>query len=415
MPSKNRNKNPRPKATEKMKAARAAFQPPSPSSKKPAFHIGDIAWEFPPNIVGGLGTYQAELYKRLANKFSITAIPLMRGADKKERETVDCVDVHRIRPSPELFDAYKLMHNDDWYVGGSYFDFTLQSIEILCGMERLDLIHSHDWLGMWAGLVASKHLGKPWVVNMHSCEIGRNPNPNQWVVEIERLGARADKVIAVSNGTKEELIRMGYKPEKIEVIYNGIDLEKYDPRKANGRKARVKYGLVDKKVIFFVGRPVREKGIDTLLRAFDEVKKEIKDAKLVLLSQGDIVNLSPDVMHINSFVPEQERMDLIAASDIFVVPSLYEPFGIVAVEGLAMKKAVIGSRTGGIKEIIEDGKSGLLFEPGNHMELADKIKSLLKNDYERKRMESISRKRAAFFSWEKNARQVASIYESLLK
>ena len=115
---------------------------------KAKFHIGDIAWEFPPNIVGGLGTYQDELYKRLAKKFQITAIPLMRDGDKRAHEQVNGVDVRRIRPSPELFDAYKLLHNDDWYVGGDYFDFTIQSIEILCGMENLDLIHSHDWLGM---------------------------------------------------------------------------------------------------------------------------------------------------------------------------------------------------------------------------------------------------------------------------
>jgi glycosyltransferase involved in cell wall biosynthesis len=100
---------------------------------------------------------------------------------------------------------------------------------------------------------------------------------------------------------------------------------------------------------------------------------------------------------------------------VFVVPSLYEPFGIVAVEGLAMEKAVIGSRTGGIKEIIEDGKSGLLFEPGNHMELADKIKYLLKNNSERRRLEKNARKRAAYFTWEKNARKVTTIYNSLLR
>jgi glycogen(starch) synthase len=378
-------------------------------------HIGDIAWEFPPNIVGGLGTYQAELYKRMAKRFRITAIPLMREGDKKERETVDGVDVRRIRPSPELFDAYKLIHNDDWYVGGSYFDFTLQSIEILCGMEQLDLIHSHDWLGMWAGLVASRHLKKPWVVNMHSCEMGRSPTPNQWIVGLEKLGARADRVIAVSNGTKEELIKMGYPQEKIEVIYNGIDLEKYDPGKIKRDEARKKHGLDGKKVIFFVGRPVREKGIDTLIKAFEEVKKEIADANLILLSKGDIPNLPQGATHINTFVSEQERMELIVASDAFVVPSLYEPFGIVAVEGLAMGRAVIGSRTGGIKEIIEDGKSGLLFGPGNHMELAEKIKSVLKDDGQRRMLEGNARKRAAYFSWEKNVRKVQGIYTSLLK
>jgi glycogen(starch) synthase len=382
--------------------------------KKAVFHIGDVAWEFPPNIVGGLGTVQDELYKRLAKKYQITAIPLMREGDKRASEIVNNCDVRRIRPRPDLFDAYKLIHADDWYVGGSYFDFTLQSIEILCGMPRLDLIHTHDWLGMWSGLVASKHLDKPWVATMHSCEIGRNPNPNQWVVELEKLGARADKVIAVSNGTKDELIRMGYPKERIEVIHNGIDLKKYDPAKIGREISRKKLGFDSKKVIFFVGRPVREKGIDTLLRAFDEVKKEISDAKLVLLSRGDIPNLSEDVIHINSFVTERERIELISASDVFVVPSLYEPFGIVAVEGLAMNKAVIGSRTGGIKEIIEDGKSGLLFEPGNHMELADKIKFLLKNNEEKKRMEGNARKRAAYFSWEKNARKVSSIYQGLL-
>ena len=136
--------------------------------------------------------------------------------------------------------------------------------------------------------------------------------------------------------------------------------------------------------------------------------------KLVLLSRGDIPNLPPEALHIDSFVTEKERMELIVASDIFVVPSLYEPFGIVAVEGLAMKKAVIGSRTGGIKEIIEDNVSGLLFEPGNHMELAEKIKFLLKNESEKAKLEGNARKRAAFFSWEKNAKKVASIYRKLL-
>jgi glycogen(starch) synthase len=386
-----------------------------PRTRKTDFCIGDVAWEFPPNIVGGLGTYQDELFsRRLSKKFRITATALIRENDKKDRETINGCEIRRIRPRPDLFGAYKLIHNDDWYVGGSYFDFTLQSIEILCSMEKLDLIHTHDWLGMWAGLVASKHLNKPWVVTMHSCEIGRNPNPNQWVVEIEKLGARADRVIAVSNGIKEELIRMGYPKEKIEVIHNGIDLAKYDPKKISRESSRKKLGFDGNRVIFFVGRPVREKGIDTLLRAFDEVKKEINDVKLVLLSRGDIQNLSQDVIHINSFVTEKERIEMIAASDLFVVPSLYEPFGIVAVEGLAMDKAVIGSRTGGIKEIIEDGKSGLLFEPGNHMELAEKIKYLLRNDKERKGMEGNARKRAAFFSWEKNAKKVSSIYQSLL-
>lgn len=382
--------------------------------KMPNFYIGDIAWEFPPNIVGGLGTYQDELYKRLAKKFNITAIALMRNEDKREHEQVNGVDVFRVRPRPELFDSYKLLTPNDWFVGGDYFDFTIQSIEILYHMSRLDLIHSHDWLGMWAGLIASKHLNKPWVATVHSCEIGRNPNPNPWVVEIEKLGSKADRVIAVSNGIKDELIKMGYSHEKIEVIHNGIDMEKYDPEKTGREQARKKLGFGNKKVIFFVGRPVREKGIDVLLKAFDEVKKVRQDVKLVLLSYGDIPNLPQDILHINSFVSEQERMDLIAASDIFVVPSLYEPFGIVAVEGLAMKKAVIGSRTGGIKEIIEDRKSGLLFEPGNHMELAEKIKFLLDNENEKKRIERKARERAADFSWEKNVRHVASIYNSLL-
>ncbi len=377
-------------------------------------HIGDIAWEFPPNIVGGLGTYQDELYKRLAKKFQITAIPLMRDGDKHEHEHVNGAEVFRIKPMPELFDAYKILTPNEWYVGGDYFDFTIQSVEILCKIESLDLIHSHDWLGMWAGLVASRHLKKPWVATVHSCEIGRNPNPNPWVVEIEKLGAKADRVIAVSNGTKDELIKMGYPKEKIEVIHNGIDLNKYDPDKTTPNEAKKKLGW-GKKMIFFVGRPVREKGIDTLLKAFDEVKKEITDAKLVLLSRGDIPNLSPDVLHINDFVSEQERIAMISACDVFVVPSLYEPFGIVAVEGLAMEKAVIGSRTGGIKEIIEDGKSGLLFEPGNYMELADKIKYVLKNENERKRLEKNARIRAAHFTWEKNARKVTSIYNSLLR
>jgi len=379
--------------------------------------IGDVAWEFWPNIVGGLGTYQWEVYKRIAKTNEVHAIAIFREGDEKEKEIVDGINVYRIKIKPELFKVYKLFMQYNWFIEGGYFDFNLQSIEILNSIKNLDIIHTHDWLSMWSGYVATQHLKKPWIVNIHSLELGRNPFPNNWIVEIEKLGMNANKVIAVSNDIKNQLINIGYPQEKIEVIYNGIDSEKYDPSKIDRQKAREKFGFCDEKIILFIGRPVREKGINVLIDAFKEAKKEIKNLKLVLLSRGYIENLIKGVdgvLQINRFVTEQERLEIIALSDVFVVPSLYEPFGIVTLEGMAMKKPVIGSRTGGIKEVIEDGKSGLLFEPGNVKELAEKIKFVLKNEDEAEKLKEGGRKRAEKFSWDETVRKTLDVYKKFI-
>ncbi|NOX71772.1 MAG: glycosyltransferase family 4 protein [Candidatus Micrarchaeota archaeon] len=378
--------------------------------------ILDIAWEFPPNYVGGLGVYQKELFSLLAKKFEITATAIFQPSDENDVEKINNIDVFRIRPK----DAYKSVYrifvpwNQQWFVDGGYYDFNIQSIEIGSSLKNLSLVHSHDWLGMYAGYVVSMHRGIPWVVTVHSLERGRNLHPNEWVVDIEKIGIHADRIIAVSGEIKRELLAMGFPEEKIEVIYNGISTRKYDPS-IDGKGMKKKLGIPDdKKVIFFVGRPVREKGIETLIEAFNIVHARRDDVMLVLLSFGEIPNLPEGVLHINRFVRESDRIRMIAMSDIFVVPSLYEPFGIVTLEGMAMGKPVIGSRTGGIAEIIEEGKSGLLFEPGNAEELAQKIFDLLENESARKRISGGAIRRAKSFSWEKNAEKVSRIYNELI-
>lgn len=378
--------------------------------------IFDIAWEFPPNYVGGLGVYQQELFPLLAEKFKIQSTALFRPEDEKHVEEINGIDVFRIKPEKKLNDTFNIFipWNQKWFIEGGYYDYNLQSIELASSLKKVELVHSHDWLGMLAGHAISKHRKIPWVVTIHSLELGRNDNPNPWVVDIEKIGMNADKVIAVSHGIKDRLLEMGFPPEKVEVIYNGINTEKYDPD-TDDEGIRKRFGLPeDKKIIFFVGRPVREKGIESLIDAFRKIREKRDDVILVLLSFGDIPEITEGVFQINRFVREEDRIRLITTSDIFVVPSLYEPFGIVTLEGMAMGKPVIGSHTGGIAEVIEDKKSGLLFETGNTSELAEKISCLLDNEKKAKKISRGAVRRAHQFSWENNAEKVTKIYKELL-
>jgi len=378
--------------------------------------IFDIAWEFPPNYVGGLGVYQAEMFRILAKKFDITATALFQPDDEKEIEKINDIEVFRIKHNSKNDSIYNLFvpQNQQWFTEGGYYEFNIQSIELSSSIKKLELVHSHDWLGMYAGYIVSRHRRVPWIVTIHSLEKWRSDNPNPWVMDIEKLGIHADKVIAVSHEIQKELIEMGYPKNKIAVIYNGIDSQKFNAG-ISGRDMKTKLGIpADKKVIFFVGRPVREKGINTLLEAYRKIQTERDDVILVLLSSGEIPNLPDGVKHINKFVREDDRIKMIAMADIFVVPSLYEPFGIVTLEGMSMGKPTIGSRTGGIAEVIEEGKSGLLFEPSNSDQLAEKIRFLLDNLNRRLKLSQGAVKRAKEFTWEKNTEKVSAIYKDLI-
>ncbi|MCW1304612.1 MAG: glycosyltransferase family 4 protein [Candidatus Parvarchaeota archaeon] len=388
-----------------------------------------LTWEFFPNIVGGLGMHSYELYRRMARENDVYVLCLARG-DEKNKDYVEGVKVYRIK-SCDNKGIYGLFLKDTWkwWYEGDYEDYNIQCLEVLKHIDdsvKIDLIHAHDWLCLKAGLIAKSHLNKKLIFTVHSLETGRTKFPNANVIELEKMGKNADKVITNSDFMKNELIKLGYEPERIEVIYNGIDIERYNPERSDLNKDEVKkkFGIGDGPVILFLGRAAYVKGFDVLLRAFSIVLSKHENAVLVMRSGGEMQSMAEEminqlgiqknVIFIKEFIDEFTKINLINACDIYVVPSLYEPFGIVVLEGMAMKKPVIASNTGGIREIINNERNGILFEPGNVNELAEKISYLIIDEDRRKALGDCARKRAYIFSWEKSYEKTLNVYNEIL-
>jgi glycogen synthase len=290
-----------------------------------------------------------------------------------------------------------------------------------------DIVHSHTWYMNMAGALAKKLYGAPAVATVHSLEplrpwkaqqLGRGYELSKWM---EREGLCAcDRVIAVSEGMKRDIMKCyPISRSLISVVYNGIDPKAYT-RRENGVVLR-KYG-VRKPYILFVGRLTRQKGVFDLLEAskgflpgtqtvlatgrpdepgiLDDLKRAVKGRK--------------DVVWINSMLEQSETIALYSGASASVTPSVYEPFGIVVVEAMACGSPVVASSVGGIKEIIENGRSGLLVPPQDPEALAGAVNRILGDHALGKRLAADARTRVEeHFTWEAAARRTFEIYKSL--
>ncbi len=226
-----------------------------------------------------------------------------------------------------------------------------------CG-KNTDIVHANDWMTVPAGVMLKKR-GKKFLFHIHSTEYDRtNFNPRKWVVDIEKMGAEmADLVVANSFRTKKQLVELyGIDPKKIEVIYNGTNIERFSgPINKNLKKP-------GDKVALFVGRLTIQKGVWHLLQAAKQVVEKEPKAKFVIVGSGpDMPYLIDTAIKLGIeknviFTGKLSEEELIAAyrmCDVFVMPSVNEPFGIVALEALASGKPVILSKTSGVGEVID--------------------------------------------------------------
>lgn len=249
-----------------------------------------------------------------------------------------------------------------------------------------------------------------------------------------KLINKADLLIANSNKTKEFLIKGGISKNKIKVIYNGIDLKKFAPENFNKIKAKQKLGIPEnQKVITTIGQIYPRKGFSYLVQAIkilaldkSFIKTEIENLKLLIVGQ-DPMSDKKNLSHLKSLVSEMNlenivkfleyRIDIpeiLAATDVFVLPSLEEPFGRVLIEAMAMKLPVIATSVGGIPEIVENGKSGFLVPAKNSSALSEKLITLLKNDTMRKEFGLVGRKIVEEkFTLGKHIKKIEKIYEVL--
>ncbi|MCW4047464.1 MAG: glycosyltransferase family 4 protein [Candidatus Bathyarchaeota archaeon] len=413
--------------------------------------IAVLVYEYPPKIVGGLGTYAAEITRKFVLMDHDVTVFTMNddGGTLPTREIWRGIEIHRPLHL-DVSDSLPDVIADDikkWGRGLNLFGKLLvynyltasKLVNELIKKEGVnyDVVVAHDWLSVMGGITVKKESGLPLAFHVHSTEKGRTlGNGSSVVSNIELRGANiADMIITVSYAMKDELIQLGFPKDKIEVNYNGVDPQKYNPDNfaaEDVRRIREYYGMKDGDfMILFLGRLVGVKGVDKLIMAMPHVLTKFPTAKLVIVGVGELqeyltnltrtMRLEQYVKFRFDFIPEEERILHYAACDVAVFPSFYEPFGIVALEAMSMKKPVVVGATGvsGMREIVicrGEEQCGYHVDPNNPSDIAWGIINALENPEKRKWLGDNGRKRVLNeFTWTKIAEKTVELYEKILK
>jgi glycosyltransferase involved in cell wall biosynthesis len=415
--------------------------------ERDVLRIGFFVWEYPPRLVGGLGTYadyMTQEFVKMGHKVTVFTLNI---GDLKTNEDYNGVNVQRplIADASNIFPMFVVEDLRKWGTNIRFFNdifmYNVLSaskfINQLMKKENMkfDVVCVHDWLSCIAGIVVKNETKIPVVFHVHSTEWGRSGDTGSEVVtHLELMAAQlADRIITVSHAMRDDLVKHGWPEPKISVVWNGVDPEKYDPSKyslAAAQKIREKYGIgKDEPMLLFLGRLTWVKSVRNLIQALPLVLSVYPKAKLVILGKGeeqkDIVEtanrlgVEDRVVYRFEFVPEEERILHYAASDVCIFPSVYEPFGIVSLEAMSMgKPVVVGARgvVGFREQVIPSGpdQNGMHVNGEDPADIAWGIKEVLKDPKRAKQWGENGRKRVLeYFTWEKVAEQTIQIYQSL--
>jgi len=412
--------------------------------------IAVLVYEYPPKIVGGLGTYAAEITRKFVlldhdvsvftmndDEGSLPTRELWRGIEIHRPAHIDvsdslpdviAEDIKKWGRGIQLFSKI-LMYN--------YLSASKLINELVRRDEfKYDLVVAHDWLSAISGIAIKRELGLPFVFHVHSTEKGRTlGNGSDVVSNIEhRCAQMADMVITVSEAMKKEMTELGFPKEKIQVCYNGVDPEKYSSMQVSDEKirnVRQEYGLGDNHLMaLFIGRLVWIKGVDKLLRAMPQVLQKVPNIRLVVLGLGEMrdylekqvqtLRLQDIVKFRFEFVPEEERIAHYAACDVAAFPSLYEPFGIVALEAMSMGKPVVVGAAGisGMREsVVPSGSDqcGFHVNPEDPSDIAWGLINAVQDPQRKEWLGQNGRKIVLQrFNWDAVAKRTAQLYKQLL-
>ena len=410
--------------------------------------IGFFVWEYPPALVGGLGTYAEYLTQEYVDIGHDVSVFTLNPGNLKTREILRGVEVHRpfIADASNVFPFFVVDDLKKWGTNIKLFNDIfiyniLSATKFINGLIKkekynFDVVCVHDWLSSISGLVIKNESKIPVVFHTHSTEWGRSGGQGSEVVSHleDAMAQNSDRIITVSYAMQQDLIQHGWPQSKISVVWNGVDPERYDPRKIKQEdiaSIRKKYGIPkDWNMILFVGRLAWVKGVRNILQAMPMILKEFPNTKLVILGKGeeqrdivetaDRLNIKNNIAYRFDFVPEQERILHYAASDLCVFPSTYEPFGIVSLEAMAMEKpVVVGARgvVGFREQVISSGadQNGVHVNGEDPADIAWGIKEVLRNPEKARNWGENGRKRVLeFFTWRKVADETLKIYESVL-
>ncbi|NHJ38400.1 MAG: glycosyltransferase family 4 protein [Asgard group archaeon] len=385
-----------------------------------------FSWEFPPFKVGGLAAHVYDLSKMLVKKgFEIHVVTCsFPGAN--EYEIIDGVHIHR-------FDAYEIPAPDflQWDLNMNLL-MEKKAIEII-EKYKIDILHAHDWLVANAA-IGLKHLyRKPLVVTIHSLERGRRSglfNDGQNMIDqIENLLIQEAWHNIVCSQYMQSLCHFSFDfpNDKMTIIPNGVRFEDFSIELSNEEKAKhhKKYALKDENIIAYIGRLVPEKGVNILLGAVEFVHKKHPNTKFVIAGEGwhrnelEIISKNlgiSDKVLFTGYLPDEDFLAYFNVADILVVPSTYEPFGIVALEGMATKTPIIVSDVGGLSEIVDHRWTGMKVPADNSFALAESIIELLEDKTLRKNIvKNAVEKLKHVYDWSIIANQTIKVYKKTHK
>jgi starch synthase len=392
--------------------------------------------EYPPNVYGGAGVHVEYLSSELAKKIEVEV-----HCWGDQHSDQGCLHVRGEQPWSRISEGTE----EKFRTALETFSLNLAQ---MTSIQAIDIVHTHTWYVAMAGFLAKKLYKIPFVLTTHSLEplrawkaeqLGSGYAMSAWMERTAILDA--DAVIAVSQGTRADILRAYPEivPDRIHVIYNGIDLNQY--QKTPDTTALLQHGVdPSQPYVLFVGRITRQKGVTHLVDAIPHLPPRTQvvlcagapdTPEIAAEMRGKIEQVravNPRVIWIEKMLSKPEAIQLYSNCSVFCCPSVYEPFGIINLEAMACRAPVVASATGGILEVVVDEETGHLVpfdadpvttfpkDPAKFAkDLAARITELLKDPAKAQRMGEAGRKRVEeHFSWTAIAARTIKLYESLI-
>lgn len=381
-----------------------------------------LSWEYPPRIIGGISRVVHDLAQKLGEYNEVHVITCWENG-AREFEKDKNVFVHRVN-------TYELstMNFIDWVLQLN-FAFIEHAVRYINAAGSFDIIHAHDWVAAFAARVLKHSYAIPLVSTIHATEFGRNHGIHteiqRYICSVEWwLTYESWKVIVNSDYMKNEVMHVFNLPQdKINVIFNGVDPDKFKNYERD-YSFRRNYASDNEKIVFFVGRLVNEKGVQVLIDAIPKIIAYFNNVKFVIAGKGpqfDYLNEMAARLNVahkvyfTGYISDNDLSRLYKCADVAVFPSLYEPFGIVALEGIVAGVPIVVSDTGGLGEIVNHGIDGMKAYTGNSNSLADSILEILFNpgkaeEMKRKALDKVHR----VYNWNTISEQTMEVYRKVV-
>ncbi|MFH0875851.1 MAG: glycosyltransferase family 4 protein [archaeon] len=406
-----------------------------------------FGWEFPPHSRGGLGTACYGLTKGLSKKGTEVIFVVPKGKRADEASHVNLIITENlyidnnkicIKKIESLLQSY--MTSDEYsstlkeisssglgsrdsvdlstIYGRNLFEEVeryAQKAKVIASFEEFNVIHSHDWMTYKAGILAKKVSGKPLVVHVHATEFDRTGgHPNQQVYDVEREGMHAaDKIIAVSNFTKEMIVKhYGINPDKVKVVHNGIYPE--------GHKQSESKFTGTEKIVLFLGRITLQKGPDYFIEAAKKVSDIMPDVKFVVAGTGDMygkmiekaadLGLGKKVLFTGHLTGD-DIAKAYRMADLYVMPSVSEPFGITPLESINHGTPVLISKQSGVNEVLANS---LKVDFWDIDEMTNKIVTTLSYRNMAHALADNGREELKKLTWDQSAEKCINVYKECM-